>query len=473
MKTTAVLATALTAASGAFGKIKKRQQGSLPPVTTRGNAFYAGGERFYMRGVAYQPGGAADAADPLLDMPSLRRDIENFQELGVNTIRIYTIDNSGDHDEAMQMLDEAGIYLALDANTPDYSLLRGDNDEVHTSYNSGYLENVFATIDAFAGYSNLALFFSGNEVINAANNSNTAPYVKAVQRDMKRYIGAQSDRQIPVGYSAADDLTELQAQYFICGDDDNARADFFALNDYSWCDPSSFEESGWNQKVETYSDYPVPLFLSEFGCITNTREWGEVASLYHPNMTGVYSGGLAYEYTVEPNGYGLVDVEDGEVVTNDDFDRLAEAFAAVDNPSGDGGARLSTNGSWPECPSQSDEWKVSTDNLPEIPEEAEEMIQDGVDDAPGLDGPGSQFAGAGELSQTDPDLGDGVTESETTGDGNSAGSDGANDSSSGSSSSSDDDDDDEDDSSDSEGAAPKFGAGIGLVGAITFAFMLL
>jgi hypothetical protein len=61
---------------------------------------------------------------------------------------------------------------------------------------------VFATIDNFAGYSkdtqsihaigrlfadtasldNLALFFSGNEVINARNNTNAAPYIKAVTR---------------------------------------------------------------------------------------------------------------------------------------------------------------------------------------------------------------------------------------------------------------------------------------------------
>jgi hypothetical protein len=36
---------------------------------------------------------------------------------------------------------------------------------------------------------NLFLFFSGNEVINARNNTNAAPYIKAVTRDMKRYIG--------------------------------------------------------------------------------------------------------------------------------------------------------------------------------------------------------------------------------------------------------------------------------------------
>jgi len=113
----------------------------------------AGDDRFFVRGVAYQPGGAADAQDPLLDTEALSADIEMFKELGINLIRIYTVDNAGDHDEAMRMLDEAGIYLALDASTPDYSLNRESLETLHQSYNSEYLQHLFSTIDTFAGYS--------------------------------------------------------------------------------------------------------------------------------------------------------------------------------------------------------------------------------------------------------------------------------------------------------------------------------
>jgi hypothetical protein len=309
-------------------------KGKLPPITVKGNAFFAGDKRFYVRGVAYQPGGAADAQDPLLDLKSLQRDVDNFKKLGINTIRIYTIDNSKNHDEGMKMLDDAGIYLALDANTPKYSLNRENADTLHTSYNDVYLQSVFATVDAFAEYNNLMLFFSGNEVINAKNNSNAAPYIKAVTRDMKQYISNRHERVIPVGYSAADvsENIEQQALYFNCGTDDE-RSDFFAFNDYSWCDPSSFTKSGWDKKVETYKDYSKPIFLSEFGCITNTRQWGEIAALYSKNMTSVYSGGLAYEYTVEPNGYGLVEVgSDGTIEPNADFERLAKALKNTPNP---------------------------------------------------------------------------------------------------------------------------------------------
>lgn len=113
----------------------------------------AGDERFYVRGVAYQPGGAADAEDPMLDLDAFSADVEMFEELGINTIRIYTVDNSEDHTEAMRMLDKAGIYLALDASTPKYSLNRESAETLHQSYNSDYLQHLFATIDEFGGYS--------------------------------------------------------------------------------------------------------------------------------------------------------------------------------------------------------------------------------------------------------------------------------------------------------------------------------
>ena len=257
----------------------------------------------------------------------------------------------------------------------------------------------------------MLLFFSGNEVINARNNTNSAPYIKAVTRDMKNYIRAQAPREIPVGYSSADvaENIESQALYFACGEDDIARSDFFAFNDYSWCDPSSYEESGWKTKVATYSNYSLPLFLSEFGCITNTREWNEIEALYSPEMTVAYSGGLAYEYTLEANGYGLVEVENGQVVPNDDFDRLKAAYDATPNPSGDGGARKDRT--VPECPAETDEWQVATTLLPEMPEGAKKFFEDGAGTGPGLSNKdGSQWAGT--PSTTKPDLSDGVSSTE-------------------------------------------------------------
>jgi 1,3-beta-glucanosyltransferase GAS5 len=223
---------------------------------------------------------------------------------------------------------------------------------------------------------------------------------------MKNYIAAHAGRQIPVGYSSADvaENIESQALYFACGPDEVARADFFAFNDYSWCDPSSFTQSGWDVKVQTYSNYSLPLFLSEFGCITNTRNWEEIKALYSTQMTPVYSGGLVYEYTLEANGYGLVELNNGQVQPNADFQRLKAAYAATPNPSGDGGARASTT--VPQCPPETIEWQVSTTLLPEMPEGAKKYLQSGSGKGPGLSGAGSQWEGT--PSTTDPDLGNGV-----------------------------------------------------------------
>jgi hypothetical protein len=141
---------------------------------------------------------------------------------------VYTVDNTANHDECMGMLADAGIYLALDVNTPKYSINRGDPAP---SYNKVYLQSLFATIDAFANYDNTLLFFSGNEVINDDKTTNCADV------ESNRYE---------------------MAQYMNCGTDDQ-RSDFYAFNDYSWCDPSSFSQSGWNQKVKQYANYSLPL----------------------------------------------------------------------------------------------------------------------------------------------------------------------------------------------------------------------
>lgn len=92
MKTTASLAVAIGATSALAGALAPRAS-TIPKVTVKGNgmlittptqlmpiltcieAFFAGSERFYVRGVDYQPGGSSDAADPIADITKCKRDI--------------------------------------------------------------------------------------------------------------------------------------------------------------------------------------------------------------------------------------------------------------------------------------------------------------------------------------------------------------------------------------------------------------
>ncbi|KAH9866252.1 beta-glucanosyltransferase [Plenodomus biglobosus] len=396
MKAAAFAAALVASVTATPTTVQKR---SITPVTVKGNAFFAGNERFYIRGVDYQPGGASDAKDPIADADGCKRDIAKFKDLGINTVRIYTVDNSANHDECMNALADAGIYLALDLNTPKYSINRADPQ---VSYNKVYLQSIFATVEMFAKYDNTLLFFSANEVINDDKTTNCAPYVKAVTRDIKSYMNARGLRKIPVGYSAADVESNRyeMAAYMNCGPD-AARSDFFGFNDYSWCDPSSYTISGWDQKVAKFSNYSIPIFLSEYGCNKNDRKFEEVKSLYSTDMTGVYSGGLVYEYSQEDSNYGLVEINGNSVTERSDYKALKAAFAGTKNPSGDGGYKSS--GSASECPGESDSWDVTmkSDQLPALPDGAKEFFEKGAGDGPGLSGSGSQSAGSSSTDLAD------------------------------------------------------------------------
>ncbi|KAI9037818.1 1,3-beta-glucanosyltransferase gel1 [Aspergillus affinis] len=402
MKGSSVATALALGASTALAAPSLEARDDVTAVTVKGNAFFKGSDRFYMRGVDYQPGGSSDLADPIADADGCKRDIKYFKELGLNTIRVYSVDNSKDHDECMNALADAGIYLVLDVNTPKYSLNRAQPKE---SYNDVYLQYIFATVDKFAKYKNTLAFFSGNEVINDGPSSKAAPYIKAVTRDLRQYIRKRNYREIPVGYSAADiDTNRLQmAQYMNCGTDDE-RSDFFAFNDYSWCDPSSFTTSGWDQKVKNFTGYGLPLFLSEYGCNTNKRKFEEVAALYSEKMTGVYSGGLVYEYSQESSNYGLVKVSSDSVKTLDDFDALKSAFDKTENPSGSGGYNK-TGGANP-CPAKdSPNWNVDDDDLPAIPEPAKKYMTEGAGKGDGFKGKGSQNAGTTSTGTAKPGSG--------------------------------------------------------------------
>lgn len=200
MKSSSLAATAVLAASSVLASPSSlRPRDDVTPVTVKGNAFFKGDDRFYIRGLDYQPGGSSELADPIADTDGCKRDLPKFKELGINTIRVYSVDNSKNHDECMNALADAGIYLVLDVNTPKYSINR---DKPKASYNDVYLQYIFATVDKFAKYKNTLAFFSGNEVVNDKPSSKTAPYVKAVTRDLRQYIRSQGLRKIPVGYSA-------------------------------------------------------------------------------------------------------------------------------------------------------------------------------------------------------------------------------------------------------------------------------
>jgi hypothetical protein len=326
---------------------------ALPQIEVKGNQFYfaGNGSEFKIRGLAYQPGGQSafkgdgdDKHDPLSNADICKRDAAVIQSLGANVIRVYNLHADLNHDECVTVFNNAGIYLMLDVNSP---LVNShiNKDDPKESYHMGYLGHIFSIIDAFKGYDNVIGFFSGNEIIDTKDQSKeNPPYIRAVTRDMRKYIKKHSDRFIAVGYAATDTRSDKGAgkdsvtdlwNYLRCSDDeeDDGRADFFAVNIYSWCGDAKWEASGYPELVTTFKDTSLPIFWSEFGCNEpSPREFNEVPAMYgREEMISTFAGGVVFEYSQEPNNYGLVEIEkNGDIKLRDDFRALSKQYDSVD-----------------------------------------------------------------------------------------------------------------------------------------------
>ncbi|KAI7083846.1 glycoside hydrolase family 72 protein [Hortaea werneckii] len=353
-------------------------------------------ERFVIVGVDYQPGGSAAVGtgngDPLSNADECRRDAALMQNMGVNTIRSYNLDPDLNHDECASIFNSVGIYMIIDVNSP---LGNGaiNRDDPASSYNSEYLTRVFTVIEAFKSYPNTLGFFAGNEIINDLPTASENPqYIRAVQRDMKQYIAQNADREIPVGYSAADvrEVLEDTWAYLQCDNSDNedndSRSDFFGLNSYSWCGgDATFQTSGYDDLVSMFSNTTIPVFFSEYGCIQVTpRVFDEVQALYGPRMS-VLSGGLVYEWTQEGNGYGLVNTtSDGDAQLTTDFENLSSQYAKLNTTLLQSQNDTATSLEAPQCDASlisSDAFSTTFD-IPSQPDGVADLISNGVDNAP-------------------------------------------------------------------------------------------
>jgi hypothetical protein len=227
-----------------------------------------------------------------------------MKELGTNTLRVYHVDAQANHDGCMKAFADAGIYLMIDLDTFDTYILPQKLFWNQTQYDR-YTE----VMDTFHDYDNVLGFFVGNENIAKQEDSPAAPFLKAAARDMKAYRDRKGYRSIPIGYSAADikELRPMLQDYLTCGGNASESVDFFGLNSYSWCDPSTYEGSTYDRLQEYARNFPVPIFFSETGCIVpGPRVWEDQEAIFSSPMVDHWSGSIIYEWIQEQNQYGLI-----------------------------------------------------------------------------------------------------------------------------------------------------------------------
>ncbi|KAF9428002.1 1,3-beta-glucanosyltransferase gas1 [Podila epigama] len=343
---------------------------AINPISIKGTKFFDSvtKDQFFIKGVAYQPRTLSTGfSDPLAKPNDCRRDFALMKDLGMNTVRVYQVDPTLNHNECMKMLEDTGIYLLLDLAVPKHSIIR-----TNPEYDINIWNNVRSTIDAFRDYPNTLGFFVGNEVTNDNKTTVASAYVKALLRDTKTYIASTSARKIPVGYANNDDpdiRVQIQ-EYFNCGPEQE-RIDFFGINLYEWCGASAtYKTSGYVERTADIASYSIPVFLSEFGCnLITPRSFPEVKSIFGPDMTNTWSGGIVYEWSQEDNNYGLVKINpDNTVRILPDYTNLKKSLTAL-HPQGVKMDDFNEQRAPSTCPPITSTWEPSV-TLPPTPSTA-------------------------------------------------------------------------------------------------------
>jgi len=346
------------------------------------------GSRFYIKGIAYQEQGAVVAStdntfgepssfiDPLADGAACTRDLPYLTALGVNTIRVYSVNSSLNHDSCMSTFSSNGIYAIIDLSLP----VNGSINRLSPSWSTNLLDLYINTINAFSKYDNVLAYNVGNEVAIApdGSDSNVAAFVKAAARDTKAYLASQSS-SILVGYAAIDAPSNVRvplASYLSCDPSNSGSGstalDIYGLNNYEWCGNSTYEASYAGVNGD-YAGYNVVAYFSEFGCITSPpRLWTETDALFSSLMSDTWSGGIAFSYfpaTSVQGQFGIVNISsDGKTVTvSADYTQLESQYTQLSPPNTPSQSSASTN--YPSCPAMNSTFIAST-TLPPTPNEA-------------------------------------------------------------------------------------------------------
>mmetsp|Transcript_13977 Transcript_13977/g.26301 ORF Transcript_13977/g.26301 Transcript_13977/m.26301 type:complete len:508 (+) Transcript_13977:471-1994(+) len=302
----------------------------LTPIVIKGYKFFNSEtkENILIKGIDYYPRpnfGDLDVNNFDFFTEEFRhvweRDILQFQELGVNAIRLYSVNPAKDHSAFMCALEAAGIYALVElasGDRPNSAIL---SDEAPDCYPKHLKTRGQVIMREFSRYSNTLAFSAGNEVNHFVPLGKgpqwNAPCLKKFVRDMRAFARkCKGMRHVPVGLIMADSDRDENTLYYNCQStgDDLEHAEWYGLNTYVYCNGNrtSFEEAvGFKTLSDSFDsyNYSIPVLLTEFGCLSKSfptidgyegqRSFNQAKWLGLPQVQNNFAGGFAFEYSIE------------------------------------------------------------------------------------------------------------------------------------------------------------------------------
>jgi hypothetical protein len=307
------------------------------------------------------------------------RDIEEFQKLGINTLRLYAVDPGLDHSGFMCALKERGMYaiVGLSASCDGCAISSYD---APLCYSAVLKTRGQFIINVFSKYENVLGFDAGNEVqlwTPGEPPENNGVCQKQFIRDMRAYVqSCPTMRQIPIGVVVADVDRDANAFYYNCRSDPTdelENAEWYGLNVYLHCDGSAqtiADLDGYNGLLASHKEYglSIPVVIAEFGCTSESfptingfvaRDFLQVDAIFSSDFVDYFNGAVVFEYVAQKAniavetdvpfpysdvfvgtrwGIGYFLPEDCDDVSipctytpYPEFDILASKYAAVDN----------------------------------------------------------------------------------------------------------------------------------------------
>ncbi|KAH8665824.1 Glucanosyltransferase-domain-containing protein [Tricladium varicosporioides] len=286
------------------------------PITIRGDFFfYPNGTQFFIRGVNLN----TTKLNVSKNITSCEEHIPTLLSLHVNTVWFSNVSSIFKYSTCLEALAAVNIYVVVDLSlnasdfTSEYTLNTWDLD-IFVEFTS--------TIKSFANHTNVIGFTMGSNVLGIHSFEQDAlPFLKAAMRDIRSHIAQNYYRQIPLGISAPNySFNSDIAENFLSCTSIYQSVDFWAVR-LDWCD------NNYGNLTSTYRSYGIPVILGENRCSNtlNNNTFPEIATLYGPSLTPIFSGGFLRPYFSIPG----TDTENGlfNTTTNTGLNEIASNFS--------------------------------------------------------------------------------------------------------------------------------------------------